>query len=160
MRGQGGGDNALPVQARFQLGDQVFYWRGNNKRKADWAFVWHGPATVIGFERNNVWVQHRGFALKCAATHVRPALPEEQIPWRELLKKEQSGDSPMVDQLPSVPMGKGADRSDDRYINMGIPDSSSAKRPRTSEPHVGPQPQRLRPEVFGPRGGGTICLGS
>ena len=27
------GDRSLQAQARFQLGDQVFYWRGNNKTK-------------------------------------------------------------------------------------------------------------------------------
>ena len=33
------GDRALPPQVRFQLGDQVYTWRGNNKAKADCVFV-------------------------------------------------------------------------------------------------------------------------
>ena len=82
------GGRALPAQARFQLGDQVFYWRGNNKTKADWAFVWHGPAIVIGFERNNVWIQHRGNALKCASNHLRHAQQEELVPWDRLMSQE------------------------------------------------------------------------
>ena len=50
-----------PIQATYNLGDQVFYWRGNGiKHKSRWAMHWHGPAILIGFEGNNCWVSHRG----------------------------------------------------------------------------------------------------
>ena len=38
--------NNSPSQVRFAVGDQVMYWRGNNKRKSQWL----GPGIVIGHE--------------------------------------------------------------------------------------------------------------
>eukprot|EP00974_Lingulodinium_polyedra_P084146 8148258-Lingulodinium_polyedra.AAC.1 len=38
------GTAADPAQTRFSIGDQVFYWRGQGKKKASWAQHWHGPA--------------------------------------------------------------------------------------------------------------------
>ena len=59
-----------------------------------WAGRWHGPAVVIGFEGgNNVWVSHRGTTLKCSGHHVRPALPEEVIPWDDLVRAQPNDPS-------------------------------------------------------------------
>ena len=48
-----------PSQVRFEVGDQVMYWRGNNKRKSQRSMRWLGPGIVIGHEgRANVWISH------------------------------------------------------------------------------------------------------
>ena len=42
--------SADPARQLFQIGDVVYYWRGNGKAKREWAAHWHGPATVIGLQ--------------------------------------------------------------------------------------------------------------
>ena len=42
--------NNTPSQVRFAVGDQVMYWRGNNKRKSQWSMRWLGPGIVFGHE--------------------------------------------------------------------------------------------------------------
>ena len=37
---------ADPARQLFQVGDVVYYWRGNGKAKREWAAHWHGPATT------------------------------------------------------------------------------------------------------------------
>ena len=135
------GDKALPVQARFQLGDQVFYWRGlgkGGKTKSEWASVWHGPAIIIGFERNNLWVQHRNTAVKCQANHVRHAQMEEQVPWKQILS-EVSGDSTTADTRgtderlpPNMHSGAGSQRAQHTYLDMTSPgeEAPPAKKQR------------------------------
>ena len=44
------GDATTPVDLKYSLGDQVYYWRGHGKSKSAWMSRWHGPAVVIGFE--------------------------------------------------------------------------------------------------------------
>ena len=73
--------NNSPSQVRFAVGDQVMYWRGNNKRKSQWSMRWLGPGIVIGHEgRANVWISHRNAVVKAAGNHVRLAEMEEQLP--------------------------------------------------------------------------------
>jgi hypothetical protein len=74
-------ESGQPSSLKFSIGDQVYYFRGVGKAKSAWAHRWHGPAVVIGFEGNNLWLQHRGIAVKAAARHVRAAEPEECVPW-------------------------------------------------------------------------------
>ena len=117
------GDKALPAQARFQLGDQVFYWRGIGVKKSAWATVWHGPAVIIGFEKNNVWLQHRNTAVKCQANHVRHAQTEEQIPWNQLLEEAKaSGPAQQSQNSREVPsetdMAAGARHAKHTYLDM------------------------------------------
>ena len=70
-----------PSQFRFAVGDQVMYWRGNNKRKSQWSLRWLGPGIVIRHEgRANVWISHRNAVIKAAGKHVRLAEVEEQLP--------------------------------------------------------------------------------
>ena len=77
--------NNSPSQVRFADGDQVMYWRGNNKRKSQWSMRWLGPGIVIGHEgRANVWISHRNAVVKAAGNHVRLAEVEEQLPWHDL----------------------------------------------------------------------------
>ena len=46
----------------FAVGDQVMYWRGNNKPKSQW----------IGHEGlANVWISHRNAVVKATGNHVR-----------------------------------------------------------------------------------------
>ena len=75
---------AQPVQSLFAIGDQCFDWRGASVAKSAWSSRWHGPAVVLGFEANNVWLAHRGHAVKVAARHLRQALPEESVSWEHL----------------------------------------------------------------------------
>ena len=63
------------VQKRLpEVGERVSFYRKtrNNKRG-----LWHGPATVIGKEGNNVWVTKNGRCLLCAPEHLRLATGEE-----------------------------------------------------------------------------------
>ena len=97
-----GEDRFTQVSARFSIGDQVSYWRGVGKyrSKSAWAGRWHGPALVIGFEgSNNVWLSHRGSTLKCSGHHVRSVLPEETIPWDDLMR--DSDDAPPMTDIPA-----------------------------------------------------------
>ena len=71
--------------APSQVGDQVMYWRGNNKRKSQLSMRWLGPGIVVGHEgRANVWISHRNAVVKAAGNHVRLAEVEEQLPWHDL----------------------------------------------------------------------------
>ena len=77
-------DNA-PSQSVFTVGDQVMYWRRNNKRKSQWSMRSLGPGTVIGHEgRANVRISHRNAGVKAAGIHVRLAEVEEKLPWHDL----------------------------------------------------------------------------
>ena len=77
--------NNASSQVRFAVGDQVMYWRGNNKRKSQWSMRWLGPGIVIGHEgRANVWISHRNAVVKAGGNHVRLAEVEEQLPWHDL----------------------------------------------------------------------------
>ena len=50
---------ANPARQLFQVGDVVYYWRGNGKAKREWAALWHGPATVIGLQHESLWFEPR-----------------------------------------------------------------------------------------------------
>ena len=77
--------NNAPSQVRFAVGDQVMFWRGNNKRKSQWSMRWLGPGIVIGHEgRANVWISHRNAVVKAAGNHIRLAEVEEQLSWHVL----------------------------------------------------------------------------
>ena len=77
--------NNSSSQVRFAVGDQVMYWRGNNKRKSRWSMRWSGPGIVIGHEgRANVRISHSNAVVKAAGNHVRLAELEEQLPWHDL----------------------------------------------------------------------------
>ncbi len=64
-----------PAASTYQIGDQVFYWRGLGKAKVKkhWAARRPGPAVVIGHEVNNLWLAHCNLAVKASARHVRAA---------------------------------------------------------------------------------------
>ena len=46
------GEASVPAITVYQVGDQVFYWRGVSKAKSAWAHRWHGPGVIIGLEQN------------------------------------------------------------------------------------------------------------
>ena len=116
---------------KFSIGDQVYYFRGVGKAKSAWAHRWHGPAVVIGFEGNNLWLQHRGIAVNAAARHVRAAEPEECVPWASLLDEDvktlnEESTTDTDSRLPDVgmpPMQGG-------YLDLGAPQ----RRPREEAP--------------------------
>ena len=83
------GTATAPTETKYALGDQVFYWRGHNKKKGAWMCRWHGPAVVIGFEGSNLWLQHRGLKVKASSRHTRIAEAEEMIPWASLLEEDR-----------------------------------------------------------------------
>ena len=85
--------NNAPSQVRFAVGDEVMYWRGNNKRKSQWSMRWLGPGIVIGHEgRANTWISHRNAVVKAAGNHVRLAEVEEQLPWHDLYDSPRDTD--------------------------------------------------------------------
>ena len=49
-------NQSVPAEHQFSIGDRVFYWRA--RKKSDSAARWHGPAIVIGYEANNLWLSH------------------------------------------------------------------------------------------------------
>ncbi|CAE8585764.1 unnamed protein product [Polarella glacialis] len=123
-----------PAETNFQVGDSVFYWRGIGRRHAKhsaWAFRWLGPAIVIGREANNLWLARRGTTVKCAARHLRHALPEEQVPWDSLL--EQAGDKQFLDL--SIAGGQQA---------------RARNQEEESGPSVPPEPAPSEPELVPP----------
>ena len=83
---------AEPARSQYQIGDQVFYFRAT-KVKRQWSTQWHGPASIIGFENNNVWLAHRNSTVKCAVRSLRPAQPSEMLPWSNLLRTRSSARS-------------------------------------------------------------------
>ena len=89
---------ADPARQLFQVGDVVYYWRGNGKAKCEWAAHWHGPATVIGLQHESLWLAHRTTTVKCSKGHVRHATASEQLPL-----------GPMLDALRAPPVPPGRD---------------------------------------------------
>ena len=87
-----------PARQLFQVGDVVYYWRGNGKAKREWAAHWHGPATVIGLQHESLWLAHRTTTVKCSKGHVRHATAAEQLPL-----------GPMLDTLRAPPVPPGRD---------------------------------------------------
>ena len=66
----------------FNVGDYVYYFREDKptrKPKQPEARLgeYKGPAVVIGFEGNNVWVSMAGRRLLCPKEHLRPAEDDE-----------------------------------------------------------------------------------
>lgn len=85
------GLGTLPIATMLAIGDQVMVWRGDRKTKAQWAERWQGPALVIGFEGNSVWVPHKHQTMKCAARHIRHCTPDELLPWYTIFDEAYSG---------------------------------------------------------------------
>ena len=135
-----GEDRFTQVSAKFSIGDQVSYWRGTGKyrSKSAWAGRWHGPALIIGFEgSNNVWLSHRGSTLKCSGHHIRAVLPEETIPWDDLMR--DSGDvpphPPAPDLDPQLPEVVRQDRLDGDNVYFDMTTAPPApKRARSGFP--------------------------
>ena len=107
----------------------MFYSRGQSKTKAQWASVWHGPAVIIGFEGNSVWIRHRATTLKCASNHIRAAQLEETIPWDQLVQQAHQELDGRAASPPGGPPPAGESRGENFY-DMTAP---SAKRARVSE---------------------------
>ncbi len=85
------GLGTLPIATMLAIGDQVMVWRGDRKTKAQWAERWQGPALVIGFEGNSVWVPHEHQTMKRAARHIRHCTPDELLPWYTIFDEAYSG---------------------------------------------------------------------
>ena len=138
--------DVAPAQHQFSLGDQVYYWRGRGRAKRDWSARWHGPAIVIGYEGNNLWLTHRNCTVKCSTRHVRLAEPEERLPWdqvfRQAFAEQPAGDRPdapfgATDPLPPRFPGAGNARArEDEFLDL-TPDS---------RPGTGPGSKRRRLE--------------
>ena len=63
-----------PSLVGFAIGEQIMYWRGNNKRKSDWSMRWLGSRIVIGHESSaNVWITRRNAVVKEAGNRFRLA---------------------------------------------------------------------------------------
>ncbi|CAE8625872.1 unnamed protein product [Polarella glacialis] len=110
-------ESSEPSQLHFDVGDEVLFWRGVGRRKAKhslWSFRWMGPAIVIGREKQNIWVSFRGAALKCDPRHCRHALPDELVPWSELL--EEAGQE--EEQPPFPPASPDDGPSKRQYFDM------------------------------------------
>ena len=126
------------------------YWRGTCATpKSAWAGRWHGPTVAIGFEGgNNVWVSHRGAAIKCSGHHVRAALPEEVIPWDDLARAQPYGptasppssipDSALPDSAHAAPIP-----GDTTFFDMTTAPAQQPKRKRGAAQPRKPHPRRV-----------------
>ncbi len=124
------------MHAHYRLGDQAFYWRGTGCSRSAWATRWHGPAVVIGFDGNNVWLQHRSTTVKAGMRHLRPAEIEEQIPWASLLG-EPPEDAAQQNPSPALPEGIDGDPHMDRaYLDLTL-GRTAAARAQVSPPRGG-----------------------
>ena len=147
-------ESGQPSSLKHTIGDQVYYFRGVGKAKAAWAHRWHGPAVVIGFEGNNLWLQHRGIAVKAAARHVRAAEPEECVPWASLLDDDvktlnKESESLTDAHLPDVgmpPMQGG-------YLDLAAPQRRPREEPapREEQPQEPPRRRHQHGDQFGQR---------
>ena len=54
----------------YEVGDLVYYKRNDSKR-------WRGPGTVIGKDRNQIYVKHGGSYLRVNPCHIRPVKRNE-----------------------------------------------------------------------------------
>ena len=128
--------DADPARQLFQVGDVVYYWRGNGKAKREWAAHWHGPATVIGLQHESLWLAHRTTTVKCSKGHVRHATASEQLPL-----------GPMLDILraPPVPPGRDMQASEDSFMDL---DEQSSKRPRDTPSSSTQQSDFDNPDEF------------
>jgi hypothetical protein len=50
---RGRAEASVPAKWTYNVGDQIFYWRGSTKNKAQWMHRWLGPGVIIGIEANN-----------------------------------------------------------------------------------------------------------
>ena len=117
---------ADPARQLFQVGDVVYYWRGNGKAKREWAAHRHGLATVIGLQHESLWLAHRTTTVKCSKGHVPHATASEQLPL-----------GPMLDALraPPVPPGRDMQASEELFMDL---DEQPSKRPRDTSSSTQP----------------------
>ena len=130
---------ADPARQLFQVGDVVYYWRGNGKAKREWAALWHGPATVIGLQHESLWLAHRTTTVKCSKGHVRHATASEQLPL-----------GPMLDALraPPVPPGRDMEASEGLFIDLDEPRRNAhVTRPAAHNGLISPIPMSLCKEL-------------
>ncbi|CAK0887844.1 unnamed protein product, partial [Prorocentrum cordatum] len=87
---------AAPAASTYQVGDQVYYWRGLGKSRAKkhWAARWHGPALVIGRESSVLWLARRDLAVEASARHVRAAGASELVVWKGVLERAEGAGGP------------------------------------------------------------------
>ncbi|CAK0818246.1 unnamed protein product [Prorocentrum cordatum] len=143
---------ARPSSHNFSIGDQVFYWRGLNKAKKMWNFKWHGPRVFIGYKGNNVWVSHRNATLKCSPKHIRPALPEECVPWNEIFDALAHDNEPEFQE--DTPYMEDPPGTDTDYYDMTA-DDEEIPGPTHTYPTAGRRQTGKRPGQFGYRREGT-----
>ncbi len=63
---------------------------------------------IIGIEANNLWISHRGAVVKAACRHVRPAEPEELVPWEAIYEMAEQ-DAAIAPPVPA------------QYLDLGEP---------------------------------------
>ena len=127
---------ADPARQLFQVGDVVYYWRGNGKAKREWAAHWHGPATVTGLQHESLWLAHRTTTVKCSKGHVRHATASEQLPLGPLLNALRA---------PPVPPGRDMQASEDLFMDL---DEQPSKRPRDTPSSSTQQSDFDNPDEF------------
>ncbi len=88
---------------------------------------WIGPAVIIGLESNNLWLSHRGAVVKAASRHVRPAEPEELVPWDQIYETAEKETA----TVPAVP---------NEFLDL-----NEANRPAPAPAHDTPQQEEEAP---------------
>ena len=102
---------------RFAVGDKVAYWRrGKGQGFKQGGARWHGRATVVGFQGDNLIVSHRNNFLRCAPEQVRHAT-----------LAEVTGDTLVENVL------RGAQAVLQQSGHQGMVDLTQSERPPTLE---------------------------
>jgi hypothetical protein len=129
------GEASVPAITVYQVGDQVFYWRGVSKAKSAWAHRWHGPGVIIGLEQNNLWISHRGAVIKASSRHVRPAQSDELVPWHSIYEKASRGNQ-LPPPTPETEMPALSTGEQPSYLDMSV---DNWQRPPHDQPEIDPE---------------------
>ena len=156
------GDSAHPAAHQYAVGDVVYYWRGRGKRKCDWSLRWLGPARVIGFEHNNVWVSHRNRTIKAAAVHLRPATGSEKMLAPDAFTRLLEGDSlqPLDAVPPQEENASPEEEQDPKFFDMTVDQTQlSHKRRRTTPTAPAPDAPTWGPTALDSTSAGPASAG-
>jgi len=88
--------NARAVSKDYEAGNMIMYRciQASSGAPGD---DWHGPARIIGFEKDVVWIQHGAVPVATAMHLMRPASTAELLAWQI---KSRTGKVGMIPEVP------------------------------------------------------------
>ena len=85
---------AKPLDKKWSVGDFAMYQIRQNARAP--GEEWSGPARVLGFERNVVWLQHGAVRVTSAVDLLRPASTAEMLALQVMSRRMVRTARPML----------------------------------------------------------------